>query len=154
MWNETRRSGLAKSWSVLRRVWPLLSWPALVILLSTLLTRDSNYSCHSVWYTKRNIFIRWHLNGNMNLLVQVRGKQFCEINDARQICCARGFIIQPVWADILSSTWATFFMIQNLANTTKSLMQKKLQLKFYKNMISYSGSWNVTTSTGCWIFRL
>ncbi len=83
-----------------------------------------------------------------------RGKQFCEINDARQICCARGFIFQPVWADILSSTWATFFMIQNLANTTKSLMQKKLQLKFYKNMISYSGSWNVTTSTGCWIFRL
>ncbi len=85
---------------------------------------------------------------------QVRGKQFCEINDAPQICCARGFIFQPDCADILSSTWATFFRIQNLANTTKSLTEKKTATVILWNMISYSGSWNVTTSTGCWIFRL
>lgn len=56
---------------------------------------------------------------------QVRGKQFCEINDAPQICCARGFISQPICADILSSTWATFFRTQKVANTTISLMEKK-----------------------------
>lgn len=85
-------------------------------------------------------------------LCQVQGKQFCEINDAPQICCARVHISASLcW---YSLEHLSYFSGYKTLLTPQRAWRKKTATVIWWNMILYSGSWNVTTSTGCRIFRL